>query len=215
MDFLEVTWALGTSWYVNEMEGMLGLGYDSEAVGGLNTFMTNSNLTDKSFSFYLKDAAEDSYMLIPGMDEENYGIIDTHKVVEQKFWSIQLDSIAQGENVIDASNYQGVIHSRAALITGPKEIIDPLIAGITVKENCFDLDLLPNITFTFDGTAYVLTPYDYVISIIKGGAAKCILGVQSMETAGAGYIIIGNVFIKKYPSYFNFNDNTVSFMVGK
>jgi len=32
---------------------------------------------------------------------------------------------------------------------------------------------------------------------------------------GFNYVIMGDVFIRKYPSYFNFNDNTVSFMVSK
>ena len=29
-------------------------------------------LTDKSFSFYLHDTSADSYMVVPGMDSENY-----------------------------------------------------------------------------------------------------------------------------------------------
>ena len=82
MDFLEATSVTGNTFYRYDMSGILGLGYDSIAVGGLNSFMTNSDLTDKSFSFYLGKTREDSYMFIPGMDEENYAIIDTHKVVE-------------------------------------------------------------------------------------------------------------------------------------
>ena len=82
MDFLEITKVAGIEFYYNEMDGILGLAYDSIAVGGLNSFMTNSDLTDKSFSFYLGNNRKESYMFIPGMDSENYDIIDTHKVVE-------------------------------------------------------------------------------------------------------------------------------------
>jgi hypothetical protein len=31
--------------------------------------------------------------------------------------------------------------------------------------------------------------------------------------AGFNYFIVGDVFMRKYPSYFNLNDNTVSFLV--
>jgi len=82
MGFGEVTSVSGVSFYASELSGILGLAYDSISVGGLNSFMTNSDLTDKSFTFYLKDTSEESYMVIPGMDEENYATIDTHKVVE-------------------------------------------------------------------------------------------------------------------------------------
>jgi hypothetical protein len=30
---------------------------------------------------------------------------------------------------------------------------------------------------------------------------------------GFNYFIIGDVFMRKYPSYFNLNENTVSFLV--
>lgn len=198
------------------MSGIMGLAYDSISVDGLNTFMTNSELTDKSFSFYLKDTAEESYMVIPGMDSENFATIDTHKVVETKYWSLQLDSIAQGKNVIDASNYKAVIDSGTSLLVGPKAIVDPLIEGIRVSKTCIGIKLLPDMTFTIDGTPYVLTPEDYVLKITQDGVTECLLGVQSMEfPEGFNYFIMGDVFMRKYPSYFNMNDNTVSFMVAK
>jgi len=33
--------------------------------------------------------------------------------------------------------------------------------------------------------------------------------------AGFDYFIVGDVFMRKYPSYFNLNENTVSFQVAK
>jgi hypothetical protein len=214
MGFGEVTSVSGVSFYASQMSGILGLAYDSISVDGLKTFMSNSALTDKSFSFYLKDTSEESYMVIPGMDTENYGTIDTHKVVEEKYWSLQLDSIAQGDKVIDASNYKAVIDSGTSLLVGPKAIIDPLIAGIKVPKTCGDLSTLPDMTFTIDGTAYTLTADDYVLKITQSGVTECLLGVQSMDfPEGFNYFIMGDVFMRKYPTYFNLNDNTVSFQV--
>ena len=81
-----------------------------------------------------------------------------------------------------------VINSRTSPIVGPKAIIDPLIAGIKVNKDCSSLHDLPDITFTFDGTAYVLAPDDYVIRLISAVTLNsyieyiCTLGIHSIDS---------------------------------
>jgi hypothetical protein len=212
MGFGEVTSVSGVSFYASQMSGIMGLAYDTISVDHLKTFMDNAPLTDKSFSFYLKDTSDESYMVIPGYDP-SHAIIGTHKVVEQKYWSLEMSTIAQGTKVIDASNYKAVIDSGTSLLVGPKALVDPLIQGITVSKTCAGITNLPNMTFTIDGHAYVLTPNDYVLKVTQSGVTECLLGVQSMDfPAGFNYFIMGDVFMRKYPAYFNLNDNTVSFL---
>lgn len=127
MHFGEVTSVSGVSFIASQMSGILGLAYKSISVDKFDTFMDLSNQKDKSFSFYLKDSAEDSYMTVPGSDTENYDTIQTHKVVEEKYWALQFTSIAQGDKKIDASKYKAVIDSGTSLLVGPKAIVDPLI----------------------------------------------------------------------------------------
>jgi hypothetical protein len=212
MGFGEITKVSGMSFYVSQMSGILGLAYDTISVDGLKTFMDNADLTDKSFSFYLHSNPDKSYMVIPGMDSENWSTIDTHKVVEQKYWALQLKTVAQGTKTIDASKYKAVIDSGTSLLVGPKDLVSPLIDGISVKSDCSNLDSLPDMTFTIDETPYTLTAKDYVLNVQN----QCLLGVQAMAfPAGFNYFILGDVFMRKYPSYFNLNDNSVSFQVAK
>lgn len=97
-------------------------------------------------------------------------------------------------------------------MVGPKELVDPLIDGIPKQPDCSKLDQYPDMTFTIDNTSYTLTPQEYVLNI----QGQCLLGVQSMAfPEGFNYFIMGDVFMRKYPSYFNLNDNTVSFQVAK
>jgi len=216
MGFGEVTKVSGASFLASQMSGIIGLAYNTISVDKLDTFMDLTTLTDKSFSFYLHDSADKSYMVIPGMDEENYAKVDSHKVVEQKYWAIQMDSVAQGTKKIDTSKYLGVIDSGTSLLVGPKAVVDQLIDGITVSADCKGIEDLPVITFTFDGTDYPLAPTDYVLQVSAAGQTECLLGIQSMDfPAGFNYFIVGDVFMRKYPSYFNLNDNTVSFQVAK
>jgi len=132
MGFGEVTSVSGASFQVSKMSGILGLAYKSISVDNLDTFMDLTNLTDKSFTFYLHTNPDESYMTVPGMESENYMAIDKHNVVEQKYWALKLDSAANGNKTIDASKYKAVIDSGTSLLVGPKEIVDQLIDGINV-----------------------------------------------------------------------------------
>ena len=163
MSFGEITGVSGLAFYTSRMSGILGLGYDTISVDNLPTFFDSYAGEDKSFSFYLNDVAEESYMTIPGMDTEGFATIETHPVVQKGYWSLQLNSIAQADAVTDASKYMAVIDSGTSLIAGPKEIVDPLIEGIKVKQNCEGIEELPDLTFTIDSTDYVLTYNDYVL----------------------------------------------------
>ena len=214
MGFGEITHVSGVSFLASQMSGILGLAYNSISVDNQDTFMDKSNLSDKSFSFYLKDTAEQSYMTIPGMDSENYSVVQAHKVVEKKYWALQLDSIAQGTKKIDASGYKAVIDSGTSLLVAEEKIVNPLIDGIKVSTDCKGLEDLPTITFTMDGQSYPLAPQDYVLQV----QGQCLLGIQAMkvpEGRAFPYFILGDVFMRKYPSYFNLNDDTVSFQVAK
>lgn len=57
------------------MSGILGLAYNTISVDGLDTFLDLSSLSDKSFSMYLHANPEKSYMVMPGMDTDNFDVI--------------------------------------------------------------------------------------------------------------------------------------------
>jgi hypothetical protein len=134
MTFGEIKKVSGMSFYVSQMSGILGLAYNTISVDALPTWLDQANIKDKSFSFYLHSNPDLSYMVIPGMDSENFETIEKHNVVEEKYWALQLNSMQQaGGAKIDASKYKAVIDSGTSLLVGPKAIVDSLIEGITVK----------------------------------------------------------------------------------
>jgi hypothetical protein len=57
------------------MSGIMGLAYPSISVDKLDTFLDKTALKDKSFSMYLHANPTKSYMVIPGMDTENFEVI--------------------------------------------------------------------------------------------------------------------------------------------
>jgi len=170
MGFGEITSVSGISFLASKMCGILGFGYKSISVDKLDTFMDlESTTTNKTFSMYMHSNPAKSYMMIPGWDKDA-NTIDTHTVSEQKYWALNLKGVAQGTKSIKvADNLMAVIDSGTSLLVGPKEIVDPLIAGITVKSDCSGLDSLPDISFTIDATTYTLSSTDYVLKVSAGG----------------------------------------------
>ena len=156
-------------------------------------------------------------MMIPGQDEDSkFKKINEHKVVEEGYWALNLAGLKQGDKVIDVSGYKGVIDSGTSLIAGPKAIVDPLIEGITVAKDCSGIESLPDLTFTLDSTDYVLKPDDYVLKITQGSNTQCLLGIQSISAPdNFKYLIMGDVFMRPYPTKFDKDANTCTFFTEK
>jgi len=130
------------------MSGILGLGYGSISVQKLPTFIDSSDLTDKSFAFYLHLNPEKSYITIPGFDPSaKTSDFHYHDVVEQRYWGLNLTGLKQGTKNIPIQGYKAVIDTGTSVIVGPNTYIKPLIDGITVNDDCSGVSDLPNITF--------------------------------------------------------------------
>jgi len=147
------------------MSGILGLGYGTISVDNLPTFLDTSDLTDKSFAFYLKDLSEESYMTLPGFEETAMlGAMQFHNVAEERYWSLVFTSMnQQGKSKIDMSKYYAVIDSGTSVIVGPQTLVDQLTEGIRVRRTCKGIETLPDIVFTIDGIDYTLSYKDYVL----------------------------------------------------
>ena len=90
--------------------------------------------------------------------------------------------------------------------------VQTVLEGITVEQDCSNLDSLPNITFTFDAQDYVLTPADYVLKETIMSNTQCIMGIMGADLPDDfKYVIVGDVFMRPYPTKFNRDDNTVTF----
>ena len=57
-------------------------------------------------------------MIVPGKDT-GYEDIMKHQVVEQKYWSLKLTGMKNGDKSVPTDNYKAVIDSGTSLIVGP------------------------------------------------------------------------------------------------
>lgn len=132
MGFGEVKSVSGATFYVSQMDGIVGLGYGSISVDDLPTWLDSTDLADKSFGFYLHNNPDQSYMTVPGFETEGYTLKGTHNVIEQTYWNLNLVKMTGPNGVVDTTGYKAAIDSGTSLIIGSSALIDPLIEGIVV-----------------------------------------------------------------------------------
>ena len=214
MGFGEIKKADGATFLVSRMDGIIGLGFDQISIDGLPTFMSaTADIEDKSFAFYMKNNPEESYMTMPGIDTE-LGLekVATHKVIEETYWNVEFAKMTGPNGVVDTTGYKAAIDSGTSLIMGPNTLFAPLLEGIVVNEDCSGVEDLPDITFTFDAVDYVLTADDYVLRETIGKQTQCIMGIMGADLPDDfKYVIVGDVFMRRYPTKFSRNDSTVTF----
>jgi len=218
MTFGEITKTSGAMFLVSQLDGILGLAYPTISVDKLPVFIDESDVKSHSFGFYLHNNPDKSYMVIPGKDEDaKFTKIATHKVIEETYWALDLKGLKNGDKTVDVTGYKGVIDSGTSLIAGPEAIVSPLIDGITVNQDCSGQDSLPDLTFTLDSTEYVLKPEHYVLQVTQLGQTECLLGIQAIKGTPADfkYLIMGDVFMRPYPTFFDKDNNEVTFYTEK
>lgn len=213
MGFGEIQKVDGITFLVSQMAGIVGLGYDSISVNNLPTFISNSDLSEKSFSFYMKNNPEQSIMVMPGYLEEGYEMIKKHNVIEKTYWNLKLDNFHVNDKTISTTGFKAAIDSGTSLIVGPADILDPLVNEVgEVAQDCSNVTDLPDITFEIDNHMYVLTSQDYILQVEQFGNIQCLMGIMSMATPdGFDYVIVGDVFFRKFNPFFNREDDTVTF----
>jgi len=78
--------------------------------------------------------------------------------------------------------------------------------------DCDKVDSLPELVFTIDGREYSLDGRDVVLNT----QGVCLLAIMGMAMPpGAPKWILGDVFMRKYYTVFNYGNSSVSFAIAK
>jgi hypothetical protein len=173
--FGEIKTLYGNNFVFKKINGIIGLAYNTHntSISGAEPFLHQALPEDKSFSLYFQKAPKESYMVVPGMDSDNFEVIKEHKVLSKEYFVMKMDAIKHGDTVIQKPDMMMGVMNAYDNIMSFNGLMDPILDNVVVYKDCSNIDTLPDITFTLDGVDYTLTGHDYVIKHF----GNCINGI--------------------------------------
>lgn len=151
-----------------------------------------------------------------GVDKKYYtGDFKYYDLTSETYWLIAGDHMTYKDKQYGSDGLRLIVDSGTSLIVGDEKVLGDLVKDIPQQVDCSKLDTLPNVTFTIGGTDYELTPQDYILKTKVLWQTGCIRGFMTMDfsktSIGSGAVILGDVFMRKYYSHFDYGNKKVGF----
>lgn len=228
--FGEATHQPGITFIAAKFDGILGLAYDKISVKNVKPVFDNvieQKLVDQNvFSFYLNrdpGATPGGELLFGGIDPQYYtGELNWVNVTRKAYWQIQMDKVDVGNGLtVCKDGCAAIVDTGTSLITGPTDEVKQLQKAIGAKPiikgqymvDCDKMSSMPTVNLVLGGTAYPLTPDQYVLKVTVQGETLCMSGFSGLDVPppGGPLWILGDVFIGSYYTVFNRDYDSVGF----
>jgi cathepsin D len=130
-----------------------------------------------------------------------------------------------GKGSFCGSSCQAIVDTGTSLIAGPTDDVRKLQGYIGAtplgpeeyQVDCSKIHSLPEIIFTLGKRNFTLAGSDYIVKATGNGETVCVSGFIGIDLPGpAGPLwILGDVFIGKYYTIFDFGNSQVGFAQSK
>uniref|UniRef100_A0A8C5UMT0 Cathepsin D n=1 Tax=Microcebus murinus TaxID=30608 RepID=A0A8C5UMT0_MICMU len=228
--FGEATKQPGITFIAAKFDGILGMAFPRISVNNVLPVFDNlmqQKLVDKNiFSFYLNrdpNAKPGGELMLGGVDEKYYkGSLTYLNVTREAYWQIHMDQVDVASGLtLCKEGCEAIVDTGTSLVVGPvAEVRElqkaigavPLIQGEYMIP-CDKVSSLPSVTLKLGGKDYVLSGEDYTLKVSQGGKTICLSGFMGMDIPppGGPLWILGDVFIGRYYSVFDRDNNRVGF----
>ena len=193
---------------------------------GFQEALAQKLIAQPVFSFYLGDLKPfgrygyDGELTIGGSDPNYYtGEITTVPLKSADYWRISMDKITVGgTEVTTPETTTAIVDSGTSLLVCPTTTMASIAESLNATANFageyfVDCDAdLPTMVVTIAGTDFTLEGSDLVLN--SGG--ECLLMIMGMDLTGTGVDwILGDVFMRKYYTIFDYSAKTIGIATAK
>jgi len=230
--FAEATEEPGLVFSLAKFDGILGMAFKDISVDNVDPVfktMVDKKLVNKPvFAFYLP-STQGTYgeLLLGGIDEAHYEGDFTYKALSSEtYWEFELDSFRLADHSV-TDTLTAVVDTGTSLLAGPvvdvRNIAKMLGATpVFLNPNEFTVDCstiqhMPDISFGIAGKEFILKPEDYTLKVNSMGQTICLLGITGIDIpAPRGPLwILGDVFLRKYYTVFDYGNQKLGFALAK
>jgi len=179
--------------------------------------------------------------MLGGVDPSYYtGDLHYVPVTRKAYWQFDVETIRLGGNEISVST-SAIADTGTSLLIGPKADVAKVLSMLglpspadgdsgssggsgggsstsagseqQITVPCDAIDSLPTLSFGIGGKTFALSGKEYVLEIAAFGKTECLLGITGMDVPPpAGPLwILGDVFLSKYLSVYDFGNDRVGF----
>merc|ERR1711871_619354 len=213
---------LGLAYGIGKFDGILGLGWDRISVDGVKTPFHNlvdqGQLADQVFAFYLGNNAPGA-LVLGGTDKSHYtGDFTYVPLKSEDYWRVALDDV-KVDGTSMSSTKTAIVDSGTSLLAGPKDDVAAIakkIGATSVLNKEYTIDCSkggPDISFTLGGKDYTFPFADYTIN----PGSTCLFAMMGIDVpAPNGPLwILGDVFMRKYYTVFDWGNKRLGFATAK
>ena len=213
----------GLAFAFGRFDGILGLGFPSIAFTGVkpifNEMVDQKVITEPVFSVYLKregDQQTGGEITFGGIDNTKYtGNITYAPVTREGYWQFTLDGLLLNDENGCEDGCQAIAHTGTSLIVGPTAAVDMLQSAIGAKKawngqytvDCKTVPSLPSITFVIGGEKFEMKGNDYILNV----QGTCISGFTGLDLPDGPEWMLGDNFLSKYYSVYDYGNKRVGF----
>ncbi|XP_060500173.1 renin isoform X1 [Panthera onca] len=216
-----------------KFDGILGMGFPAQAVGGVTPvfdhILSQGVLKEDVFSVYY---SRNSHLLggevvLGGSDPQYYqGNFHYVSVSKTGSWQIKMKGVSvRSATLVCEEGCMVVVDTGASYISGPTSSLRLLMETLGAKElspneyvvNCKQVPTLPDISFHLGGRAYTLTSVDYVLKDSYGNDGLCTLALHGLDVPPpTGPVwVLGASFIRKFYTEFDRHNNRIGFALAR
>jgi len=231
--FAEAVKEPGVAFVAAKFDGILGFGFPEIAVNGIKpwfqTAVDAGLIKSPEFAFYLSadaSAATGGELTLGGTDPAHYtGDFTYVPVSKPGYWQFAWDSMTIAGKSF-STTMTAIADTGTSLLAGPTADIKALAAQLPgvkplvhgeYSADCSKIDSMPTLTFTVGSTSFTLEGKDYILQETAAGQTQCILGMMGIDIpAPAGPLwIMGDVFLRKYYTVFDYGNKRLGFATAK